>query len=292
MLMSVRYLPPSDELDVLFAQELAESVAGEEVEVALTPGGAPGGAFARGGAHFGVVVAEVDDQFGDSWLEVAKSVLVEIAPFFWWDGWFDGDGVIDDHIVGERFFEIGKIGKPIASDEERQVVLMGNPQRDFEEFLASAIQTILMGIEMSGPNAHSVGAIDLRAEFDFGFDGIDSSFRRPVMMQVAIFVEQAGNFVGGSDRSPAVVNPLAGKCEMQAEIHIGMRFGVVSNFRKPRAGHHDAGGVDCAGFEGLNGGGVDRVSDAEIVGVDDEEFGVGRIAEAFGERVFVSLRGG
>ena len=61
-----RDLAPGDELDVLVVEELAEGGAGEIVEVALAPGGAPGVAFASGGAHFRVVIGEVDDQFGNA----------------------------------------------------------------------------------------------------------------------------------------------------------------------------------------------------------------------------------
>ena len=43
---------PSDKLDVLFPKEFAKSLACKEVEIALTPGGAPSIAFKRGGLHF------------------------------------------------------------------------------------------------------------------------------------------------------------------------------------------------------------------------------------------------
>ena len=75
---------------------------------------------------------------------------------------------------------------------------------------------------------------------------------------------------------------------MQAEIGVGMVFGVLGDFRKPRTGNHDAGGIDCAGFERFDGGGVDGVSDAKIVGMDDQELCVGWVAELFGKNI--SLR--
>ncbi len=37
----VGQFPPGDELDVLFLKQLAEFLAGEEIEIALTPGGTP-----------------------------------------------------------------------------------------------------------------------------------------------------------------------------------------------------------------------------------------------------------
>jgi hypothetical protein len=111
-------------------------------------------------------------------------------------------------------------------------------------------------------------------------------------MKIAIFVEQAGHFAGGSDRAPAVIDTLAGQREMQAEIHFRMRFGVVGNFREPRAGHHDAGGIDYAGFKSLDRGGVDGVRDAKIVGMNDQKLGVRRITEPFGESSSCGLRDG
>jgi hypothetical protein len=43
---------PSDQLDVLFPKEFAKSLASKEVEIALSPGGAPSLAFKRGSLHF------------------------------------------------------------------------------------------------------------------------------------------------------------------------------------------------------------------------------------------------
>ena len=70
-----------------------------------------------------------------------------------------------------------------------------------------------------------------------------------------------------------------------------MRLCIIGDFRKPRARDHDAGGIDAARFERLRGGGVDGVGYAEVVGVDDEEFCVARIAELFLESFGWYLRG-
>src|ERR1700741_141817 len=164
VLGTVGNLAPGDQLDILVLQELAEGGAGEVIEVTLTPGGAPGVTFAGGGAHFFVVVGEVDDEFGYTRLHGLNGTLVEVGPFFWRDAGVDGNGVVDHYVIGvERFFKIWILLKPVASDKERQFVLVREAKRDFEEFLAGAIQAILMGIEVGGANAHGVGAIDLRA---------------------------------------------------------------------------------------------------------------------------------
>src|SRR5271169_6173895 len=91
---------PGDEFDVLTGEQLTEFLAGEEVEIALAPGGAPGVALARGGFHFVVIVAEVDDKFGYAGLEIFEGGHVELGPPGWRDGGLDGDGVIDDDVGG------------------------------------------------------------------------------------------------------------------------------------------------------------------------------------------------
>ena len=70
---------------------------------------------------------------------------------------------------------------------------------------------------------------------------------------------------------------------MKAEVGFGMRFGVVGDFGEPGTGNHDAGGGGSVLVEGVEASDVFRVGDGEVVGVDDEEFGIARIAQAFGE---------
>src|SRR5256885_13319845 len=71
---------------------------------------------------------------------------------------------------------------------------------------------------------------------------------------------------------------------------VGLR--VIRDFRKPGARIHDAGGIDAARFERLRGGSIDGVGYAEVVGMDDEEFCVARIAELFLESFGWYLCGG
>src|SRR5262245_38440413 len=105
----------------------------------------------------------------------------------------------------------------------------------------------------------------------------------PIVMKVSIIVNEAGNFVTAGDRSPAVVDALAGKGEVQTEIDVGVRFRVVGGFRKPWAGDHDAGGIDGAGFECLKSGGVHGVRFSDVIGVDDEQLGILGVAKFFSE---------
>jgi len=70
---------------------------------------------------------------------------------------------------------------------------------------------------------------------------------------------------------------------MDAEVGVRMSFGPLGYFGEPRARNEDAGGRDPVFIEGFEDGGVDGVHHAEIVGVDDEEAGIGGVAEALGE---------
>ncbi len=69
-----------------------------------------------------------------------------------------------------------------------------------------------------------------------------------------------------------------------------MRFGVIGNFRKPRARNHDAGGVDEPGVQSFDRCGVHGMCHANVVGVDDQEFCVVVVAEFFGKS-FASVLG-
>ena len=70
---------------------------------------------------------------------------------------------------------------------------------------------------------------------------------------------------------------------MESEIGIGMSFGIVGDLSEPRARDHDAGGSGGVPIEGIEAGGVLGVSYREVVGMDDEEFGVARISKALGD---------
>src|SRR5207249_1615874 len=90
--------------------------------------------------------------------------------------------------------------------------------------------------------------------------------------------------------APAVVDALAGQCKVKAEIESRMRFGVIGNFRKPRARNHDAGGVDEPGVQSFDRCGVHGMSHTDVVGVDNQELGVAGEAEPFGKSLATILR--
>ena len=98
----VGQFPPSDELDVLFLEQLAEFLAGEEIKITLAPCSAPSVALARCGIHFVIGESDVDDEFGDARLKISQRGLVKFGPPFRRNGRRDGNGVVDDDVGGSQ----------------------------------------------------------------------------------------------------------------------------------------------------------------------------------------------
>jgi hypothetical protein len=84
----------------------------------------------------------------------------------------------------------------------------------------------------------------------------------------------------GCDRSPTIENALARQREMKSKINLGVRFCIAGYFRKPRTRHHDACGVYETGFKAFDRGGVHGMCHAEVIGVNDQEFCVARVAQS------------
>ena len=68
---------------------------------------------------------------------------------------------------------------------------------------------------------------------------------------------------------------------MQAQISFGMFARVSGYLREPGAWHHDAARIDQPARESFDRSGINGMGCAEIVGVDDQEFGIARVTEAF-----------
>src|SRR5205085_12519043 len=90
--------------------------------------------------------------------------------------------------------------------------------------------------------------------------------------------------------APAVCRPLAREREVQAEVCVRVRARVVGDLRQPGAWNHYAARSDEARLERLEGRGVDGVRDAYVVGVNDEQLRVRRIAEPGREGLHVNGR--
>ena len=68
-----------------------------------------------------------------------------------------------------------------------------------------------------------------------------------------------------------------------------MSLGEVGDFREPRAGHHDAGGVDEASVQSFDRRRVYGMSHTDVVGVNNQELRVAGEAELFRKRLAVDL---
>lgn len=251
------YLAPGNEVNFLVLKKFPPSRSGEEVEIALTPGCAPGVALAGGGFHFVISERKVYDKFGDTGLKVFEGDGVEVGPFVGRDAGGDGDGVVNDDIVRtEVGLEIRTFWKPVPRDKEGEFVFVGQAQCYLKQLRTVLVETILMGVEVGGMDAHVISAVDLCSEFDFGLLGVDAGGGGPIVEKIAVGIKQGRDEITGSDGAPAVVNTLASEGEVETKIDGGMRFCVVCDFGKPRAGNHDAGGIDQTSLKRLSGGGV------------------------------------
>ncbi len=72
---------------------------------------------------------------------------------------------------------------------------MSDAEKRLEEFFAVIDEPILMRIQMRRTDPHGIGAVNLRAQLQLSFLRIDARCRSPVMVEVAIFVNEAGGFV-------------------------------------------------------------------------------------------------
>src|SRR6516162_4542255 len=103
-------------------------------------------------------------------------------------------------------------------------------------------------------------------------------------MEVAVAIHETGNLVLCGDRAPAVVDSFARQRKVKTEIDFGMSLGVFGDLWKPRARHHNTGGVDAASFESFDRSRIHGMSHAHVVGVHDQKLGIARKSELFKER--------
>src|SRR5438270_8353287 len=113
---------------------------------------------------------------------------------------------------------------------------------------------------MCRADTHRKRTFDLRSQLNLNIFGIDALIFFPVVMEVSVFIDETRHFVGGSYRTPAVINPLTGHGEVQPKVCVRMRFRIVSDFREPRAGHHEAGRVNRYSSQRLDACGSDGSS--------------------------------
>ena len=149
-----------------------------------------------------------------------------------------------------------------------------------------------VGIEMGYANAECKSFINLGVHFGFDIghfgvrDDVGSGER-----EISVGVEETGGFGLRGDGGPAITGPIGVESKVNAEVGVGMLFGPLCDFGKPRTGNKDAGGSNPVIFEGFFGGSIDGVHHAEIVGVDDEQTGIRGITETWrdGDRIVCRL---
>ena len=116
-------------------------------------------------------------------------------------------------------------------------------------------------IQMGDRNSERTRALDLGAGFalDLGERAVQ---QLGVEWQIAVGVQQTGDYVRSGNWPPAEAGPFTIEREMNAQIGLGMRLGPADNFRKPGAWDHHAGGSDPAFFQSLKSCTIDRVRHA------------------------------
>ena len=155
-----------------FLPAVFELGAGNDVVVALAPSRAVVGMVDGDGLEFGVIVGEVDDEFGQSGLEILDGVQVKVFPASSGDGGSgDDDGIQKNVFVGKGGAQSGScVGS--EHSEEGQFVLV----RDFDvdgEQIGAREKDSHVAVEVCGMDAHGNGVFDLSANFTFGFVGLD-----------------------------------------------------------------------------------------------------------------------
>jgi len=102
--------------------------------------------------------------------------------------------VVNDDIVGAKTgFKIRTFRKPIPSHKKGKFVLVRQAKGDSKELLPVLVEPILMGIEVGGMDSHGIGPLNLSTKFDFGLSGVDVSRGSPVVEEIAIRIEKAGD---------------------------------------------------------------------------------------------------
>ena len=102
-------------------------------------------------------------------------------------------------------------------------------------------------------------------------------------MHEAQRVEQRRHLVGREHGAPPEVIPFARQREVEAQVEVRIVADIGRDFGEPGARHHDAARIDQALSQGMERRLIDRMRHADVVGVNDEQFGVGVITEPFGE---------
>ena len=269
---------------MLVREEFLELRIADQIEIILTPLRAPIGMIKSGALDFRVIMSEVDDELVGACRQGSEHFLVGVKPLGLRDARRDLENPIkDDRIVLDEEREIGGL-LPIATHQERRELIRDGSLEIGLGEVGSADDGAHVRIDMGDVDTGGEGLVDLRVRF--GEDVGHFCARVDILgeeREVAVGVEEAGILGLRGDSGPTIAGPIGVEGEMDAEVGVGMRFGPLSDFRKPRARNENAGGRDPVLFEGFFDGSVDGVHHGEVVGVDDEQPGIRGVAEALRE---------
>lgn len=271
-----------------------------EVEIVLTPRGAPIRVIESGALNLRVVVGEVNDQLIGAGRKRLEHFLVSVKPLRLGDAGHDLEYSIEDDGIRSEV-ELGEINVAavlFAGEEHGEFVGLAGGEINRGK-VVGADDRAHVGVQMRDVDAGGNGFIHLSVSFHghIGHFGVGDNVGGE-QREVAIGIEEAGTWGLRRNWRPTVTGPIGVEGKMDAEVGVGMSLGPLRDFGEPGARNEDAGGSDPVLVKGLEDGGVHGVHHAEIVGVNDEEARMGRVAEALGEsfgggrRGLLSERGG
>src|SRR5947209_1638309 len=119
------------------------------------------------GLKFRIVVAEMDNYFGEAGLQILDGIQVKVFPLLVTNGGVGHHDRIEQNIF---FRELGEqFGVAKSSRKKRKMVFVGDLNVGGEQFWTVKEQRAHVTVEMRGMNAQRDGAIDLSAYFDLRF---------------------------------------------------------------------------------------------------------------------------
>ena len=244
-------------------------------------------------AHLGVVVAEMHDELVDAGRQRRQHLLVRLEPPLGRHARVDRQHAVEERIRlrsrGPRRLLPAALAEPL--DEQGQAVAPAQPAIDREQ-LRRLEQRPHVRVEVADADARRPRPLDLRPQLALHLAGPGPLGHRGLdEREVAVRIEQAAHPVPGAERSPAKAGPLAVERQVDSEVGIRVAARECGDFGEPRADHENARRCDPAVLERLERGAIDRVRHAEVVGVEDQEAGIGGMAEALLERRRLALRG-
>ncbi len=224
----------------------------------------------------------MDDHLGEARLEIGDRLQVKLLPFIPRNLWIGNhDRVEQDIVLRERWL---RLGARLASHSEKgEMILVRNLDIGCHQ-LGRREERAHMAIEMRRMNSERQRANDLSADLTLDISGLCLCRNyRLVIRKGAGRIEQARNLVRRLDATPAIRLPFTGEREVQPEIRVRVRPRVSGDFADPRRRDHDARRRDRALVEPIEARRIDGMRGAEVVGVNNQELRVGRMAESFGD---------